>query len=217
MCAIYGAMDRAEFIKLKTANKERGSFCESTLMVNNEQFEIHKVPRTTIDYKFPRKPKYDIYLGHTQAPTSSKRTFTPITSHPFAYENWFVAHNGVLTNFKDLKEEFSPEWENPVDSSIIPFLLHVTEQYVNDPVKCMLTTLELLEGNFSLWIWNAATKTTYLAKCGATLFAKSIDNIFSSVKFAGSDSLEDGVLYELTPEGITAIGSFECESPFFTA
>jgi predicted glutamine amidotransferase len=217
MCAIYGALNRADFLKLREANKERGSFCESTLMVNQEQFEVHKVPKTTFDYKFPRKPKYDIFLGHTQAPTSSKRTFTPVTSHPFVYENWFVAHNGVLTNFKDLKEEFSPEWENPVDSSIIPFLLHVTEQYVDDPVKCTLTTLELLEGNFSLWIWNAATKTTYLAKCGATLYARLIENAFSSVKFSDFESLEDGVLYELTHEGITGIGTFECESPFFTA
>jgi glutamine phosphoribosylpyrophosphate amidotransferase len=216
MCAIYGAPTRVDFLKLRDANKERGSFCQSTLMVNDQQFEVHKVPKTTIDYRFPRRPKYDIYLGHTQAPTSSKRIFTPVTSHPFAYEDWFVAHNGVLTNFKGLKEEFCPEWENPVDSSIIPFLLNVTEQFQGDHVKCMTSVLEMLEGNFSLWIWNAATKTTYLAKCGATLYARLIDNVFSSVKFSDYESLEDGIIYQLTREGITQVGSFDCQSPFFT-
>lgn len=216
MCGIYGAVNRADFLKLKEANKSRGDFCASTLMVNDQQFEIHKVPFTAKNYSFPRKTKYDLYLGHIQAPTSAKRVFTPVTSHPFNYEDWFVAHNGVLTNFKKLKEEFSPEWENPVDSSIIPFLLHVTHQYLNDPVKTIISTLELLEGTFSVWIWNAESKIAYIAKCGTTLFARPLENMFSSVKFSDLEPLEDGTLYQLTHEGITSIGVFDCESPFFT-
>ena len=216
MCGIYGAVTRKDFLKLRDANKKRGDFCSSTLMVNNDQFEIHKVPKTAKAYSFPRKTKYDLYLGHTQAPTSSKRIFTPVTSHPFNYENWFVAHNGVLTNFKQLKEEFCPEWENPVDSSIIPFLLHITQQHLNDPLKSIISTLELLEGNFGLWIWNADTKITYLAKCGVTLYAYMLENRFSTVEYGGMEPLDDGSIYQLTHEGITYVGSFNCESPFFT-
>jgi hypothetical protein len=80
----------------------------------------------------------------------------------------------------------------------------------------MTSVLEMLEGNFSLWIWNAATKTTYLAKCGATLYARLIDNVFSSVKFSDYEPLEDGIIYQLTHEGITQVGGFDCQSPFFT-
>jgi len=216
MCAIYGAVTRKDYLKLKDANKERGSFCSSTLMVNQEQFEVHKVPTTAKDYSFPRRPKYDIFLGHSQAPTSSKRIFTPKTSHPFHYENWFVAHYGVLTNFKELKEEFSPEWENPVDSSIIPFLLSVAEDHSENPEQAILSTLPMLRGTFGLWMWDANTKITYLAKCGVTLYARFLENMFSSVKFSDLEPLEDGVLYQLTPEGITSIGIFDCDSPFFT-
>ena len=216
MCGIYGALSRKDFLKLRDVNKKRGDFCNSFLMVNNDQFEVHKVPFTAKAYSFPRKTKYDLYLGHTQAPTSSKRVFTPVTSHPFVYENWFIAHNGVLTNFKKLKEEFCPEWENPVDSSIIPFLLYITQQHIKDPVKAISSTLELLEGNFGLWMWDADTKTTYLAKCGVTLYARLLDNMFSTVQFSDFEPLEDGTIYQLTHEGITEVGSFDCESPFFT-
>jgi glucosamine 6-phosphate synthetase-like amidotransferase/phosphosugar isomerase protein len=217
MCGIYGSLTRKDYIKLQDVNKSRGDFCSSTLMINNKQFEVHKVPFATKNYTLPRKTKYDVFLGHTQAPTSSKRIFTPVTSHPFNFENWFVAHNGVLTNFKDLKEQFCPEWENPVDSSIIPFLLHVTQQHMRDPVKSIVSTLELLEGNYGLWMWNAETKTVYIAKCGVTLYGKMLDNMFSTVPMSDMEPLEDGTLYQMTPEGITSIGQFDCESPFFTA
>jgi hypothetical protein len=30
------------------------------------------------------------------------------------------------------------------------------------------------------------------------------------------ESLEDGTIYQLTHEGITGVGNFDCESPFFT-
>jgi glucosamine 6-phosphate synthetase-like amidotransferase/phosphosugar isomerase protein len=216
MCGIYGAVTRKDFLNLRDVNKKRGDFCNSSLLVNDKQFEIHKVPLTAKSYSFPRKVKYDLFLGHTQAPTSSKRIFTPITSHPFIYENWVVAHNGVLTNFKKLKEEFCPEWENPVDSSIIPFLLTVAENHIKDPVQAIASTMELLEGTYGLWMWNADTKITYLAKCGVTLHARLLDNVFSSVKFGDFEPLEDGSIYQFTQEGITQVGNFDCDSPFFT-
>ena len=216
MCGIYGSPNRKDFLAIRKANKSRGDFCESALMVNEEQFEIHKVPFTAKAYSFPRKVKYNIYLGHTQAPTSSKRIFAPKTSHPFSYENWFVAHNGVLTNFKTLKEEFCPEWENPVDSSIIPFLLSVSQDHTKSPAQAILSTLPLLEGNYGLWMWNADTKTTYIAKCGVTLFGNLLENSFSSVKYNGMEPLDDGTLYQLTHEGITEIDHFICDNPFFT-
>ena len=56
----------------------------------------------------------------------------------------------------------------------------------------------------------------FLARCGSTIFVDKLNNTFSSVKFKGSEALEEGVLYQLTPEGITSIGLFDCDSPFFT-
>ncbi len=64
-----------------------------------------------------------IYLGHNQAPTSSAREWNEHTSHPFISGDWIVAHNGIITNYNELIDEYIPCHNNPVDSSIIPTLL----------------------------------------------------------------------------------------------
>jgi hypothetical protein len=48
------------------------------------------------------------------------------------------------------------------------------------------------------------------------LFANKIDNTFSSVKFKGSEAVEEGVVYEVTPEGLTSVANFDFNSPFFS-
>lgn len=217
MCGIYGATDREQFINLQKLNTSRGDFCESSLLINKDGYEIHKVPKNAKkDYKFPKRKKFDYYLGHSQAPTSSKRLFTNETSHPFVVDNWIVAHNGVLTNYKELINEFQRPYDNPVDSSIIPFVLYSMAGYTEDEASQVINTLEFLKGTFGLWIHNTNTGNTFLAKCGVTLFADIYENSFSSVKYKSLDPLEEGVLYQLTQEGITSIGTFDCDSPFFT-
>lgn len=219
MCGIYGSSDRDIYLTLQKLNKTRGSKVTSNFLLMDDGFEIHKIPKTARNYKFPRK-KINFYLGHNQAPTSSVRTFNPITSHPFVFDNWIVAHNGVLTNFKELNEQFADgDWNNPVDSSIIPFIIRVFEEMTESNTKedAIIHALSVLEGTFGLWIFNTETQNTYLAKCGVTLFADRIDNIFSSVrdKKKTLESLEDGTLYQLTKEGITVVGMFDCDSPFY--
>jgi glucosamine 6-phosphate synthetase-like amidotransferase/phosphosugar isomerase protein len=218
MCGIYGATNKEQFLNLQKLNLKRGDFCQSSLLINNSiGFEIHKVPKSSFkEYRFPKRKKFDIYLGHTQAPTSGKRVFEPETSHPFLVEDWLVAHNGVLTNFKKLVDQFERPYKNPVDSSIIPFIFYSLESYTSDEVSIIVQGLEMLEGTFGLWIHNIASGNTYIAKCGVTLFADVYENEFSSTKYKSFESLEEGTLYQLTPEGITGIRNFDCDSPFFT-
>ena len=182
MCGIYGSTDRDRYLTLQKLNTSRGDFCESNLLLNNEGFEIHKIPkRAKKEYKFPKRKKFNLYLGHSQAPTSAKRLFDPETSHPFAVENWIVAHNGVLTNYKELINEFQRPYDNPVDSSVIPYILYKLSEYSDDEVEIIVNSLE-----------------------------------FSSVKHKFFDPIEEGTLYQLTHEGTTVVGTFDCDSPFFT-
>ena len=218
MCGIYGATTREQYITLQDLNHTRGDFCESSMLIKNDTgFEIHKVPyKAKKEYKFPKRKKFDLFLGHSQAPTSKKRIFDPDTSHPFIVENWIVAHNGVLTNYKELVNEFKRPYNCDVDSSIIPYVFYSLESYYNNELDIIANGLEFLKGTFGLWIHNVQSNNTFIAKCGVTLFGDVYNNEFSSVKHASYESLEEGVIYQITPEGITQVATFDCDSPFFT-
>jgi len=223
MCGIFGATEQEQFLTLYELNQKRGNFATSICFLSRSgDLHIHRW-NSVIETAHIKKILKDsgdslLYVGHTQAPTSSKRKYAPETAHPFNTQNYTIAHNGVLTNFKELKEMFDPKWKNPVDSSIIPFICTMYEEEFPDcqNVEAITNSLSKLEGTFGLWIYDSAQNTMFLARCGSTLFADKISNTFSSAKFKGSESLEEGCLYQLTPEGITAVGMFDCDSPFFT-
>ena len=90
MCGIFGATDKERFLTLYKLNKKRGTFATSLCLVNNKgDLIIHRWSGSA-DIKLVEKA-FDtdgsgivMYLGHTQAPTSSKRKFnkkrhTPLT------------------------------------------------------------------------------------------------------------------------------------------
>ena len=76
-------------------------------------------------------------------------------------------------------------------------------------------TLSLLEGTFGVWIYNQKNAHIYIARSGSTVYADFLNNEFSSLKEQNFVPLEEGLLYFLTPEGITSVGKFKTNSPFF--
>jgi len=224
MCGIFGATERERFLTLYNLNRERGTFATTLCFVTQKgDMIVHRwsgpVDAKTIDKKFDEEgEKVLFYVGHTQAPTSAKRKYSKDTSHPFTSGNFTVAHNGVLTNFTDLISNYKPTWSNPVDSSIIPYMfaLHEEERNTENNIAAITTSLGQLEGTFGLWIYDSNRRTMFLARCGSTLFANVLTNEFSSIKFKNSEPLEEGHLYQLTPEGVTSVALFDFNSPFFT-
>ena len=230
MCGIFGATELDRFITLYELNKQRGTFSTSMgITTDGGDMIVHRWKGSVTSLQAAaeldnslkiakRVPRY--FVGHTQAPTSSKRKYTTETSHPFHTGSWVIAHNGVLTNFNEIKEEFDPAWENPVDSSIIPTVLKESQKNLegssNLQPEVIAKALALLEGTFGLWIYESAERHLYLARCGSTLFADALNNEFSSIKFKNSEQLDEGILYVLTQEGITPVASFDFNSPFFT-
>lgn len=218
MCGIFGATERERYLNLLKLNKARGDFAQSCALIERSGFEIHKVPlrNAATKYRFPKKKKFDLYLGHVQSPTSAVREFSLNTTHPFIVENWVVAHNGVITNHKQLIDQFEMPYKNPVDSSIIPFILYSMQACYNKEIDIITASLSMLQGTFGLWIHNADTGNTFLVKCGVTLFADLYENTFSSIQTNKLEPLEDGVLYQFTTEGLTTVAEFEYDNPFFT-
>jgi len=237
MCGIFGAKEFDRYLKFYDLNRKRGNFSTACCAVTVQgDLIIHRwsgspalkdvekemknsFKMVEAETNMPCTLKY--FLGHTQAPTSAKRKYSKDTAHPFVYDNWIIAHNGVLTNFKDVKEHFDPKWKNPVDSSIIPYVVKSAEEILvgktdNIEVDSMSHALSLLKGTFGLWFFESNTKNIYIARCGSTVFANVLTNEFSSIEFENCEPITEGHIYQLTAEGITTVGLFDFDSPFFT-
>lgn len=232
MCGIFGSNVFKNFERIYIENKRRGIYSFGSLYTaaNKEIYMTkHKGIRSlTGDYAYVRDFKW--FLGHTQAPTSKQREFSPRTTHPFEDMYHIVAHNGVLENHEEIEEDYLVNHMNPVDSSVIPALagmlldfddLNHLEPNVDTPKTLDLMAIEktcsMLKGTFACWFYSKLTGCIYLARSGSTLFGNINSGEFSSVKVRGlvEDELDEGVVYCVTTEGLAKCGQFETSSPFF--
>ena len=228
MCGIYCSNDFSTFEILEQANRERGNFSTGLTWVNknNKNYDVIK-NEGTVDLEKLQLPysKYKryIYLGHNQAPTSSERAWRDSTTHPFIYGDWIVAHNGVLTNFKQLVKDHLPRHSSKVDSSIIPALLAENDFLMGPPdegvekadeVTNIASVLELLKGTFALWIVNTNSYNIYFARQGSTLFHKGTN--ISSIKGNDYKEVTEGIIYEYKDKGLEPVEGFVSDSPFLT-
>ena len=217
MCGIYGSYNASKFEILDTANQVRGNFASGLYYHDGKNFDFQRT-EGSFNWNDIKLPNGFIYLGHNQAPTSSIRVWNERNSHPFVYKNWVVAHNGVLTNFNELKRTYLQDHENGVDSSIIPALLSHFEKIgstantIERETELIKHVLDLLEGTFGLWIVNTVTLNVYIARQGSTLFFDK--NSFSSAKGQDYDVMKEGSIYKFTKKGFKVVGSFEPKSPF---
>lgn len=227
MCGIFGSSDYSRYVKLYDQNKKRGNFSYGGLFIDTK---IHAIVKTQGTFNFKGKLSIEMkgkttkplnsfknYLGHTQAPTSSKREYSHKTTHPFSEKQWYIAHNGVLSNHNTLRKGLKKfKSINEVDTSVIPPLVYMHTAKSKNEVKGICEALSLLEGTFGLWIYNDRSNSVYLARSGSTLYANYLTNDFSSIIATGLKSLEEGILYLQTVEGLTAVGDFKTNSPFFS-
>lgn len=228
MCGIFGSTDYKRYAKLYLKNRERGAFAYGGLFIDYKMHALIKSPGTfnfnkNLVISVPNNKtkknlsSFDYYLGHTQAPTSSVRKYTHQTTHPFYHKNWFVAHNGVLSNANTIKKGLKGyKTINDVDTSIIPALIYSYSKTSKNEVSTICNALSQLKGTFGLWIYNSKNHNIYLARSGSTLYANFLTNEFTSTKLPKFEQLKEGVLYLLTKEGITSVGEFKISSPFFT-
>jgi glucosamine 6-phosphate synthetase-like amidotransferase/phosphosugar isomerase protein len=219
MCGVYGSFSKKKFIDLGLINAERGNFSCGVFRYNgiSGTYNVHKAEGVFVWDKV-RLQEDDsnelFYLGHNQAPTSNERDWSYDTTHPFRSGDWFVAHNGVLTNFNKLVKEYLPKHENKVDTSIIPALLATfgVIDDENNEHEILRNVISLLNGTFALWLVNTRTMNVYLARQGSTLFYD--EDSFSSIQQNDMISAEDGKIYQFTKEGVIPVANFKNRSPF---
>lgn len=219
MCGIFGSTNFNQFTRLYAKNKERGNFSHGFMYVKrNGTTYVRKgegISEMTGEHAFHYHRQYDSFLGHTQAPTSSERDYKPETTHPFDHGNFVVAHNGVLENHLELAREHRIDIDMiKVDSQIIPMLMD--DLYVGSDVLAIKEACNLLKGIYACWIFCKETKLTYLVRSGCTLYSDSDRTSFSSIKFGNvKQEIDSGTIYCFTPEGLTQVGQFKSDNPFF--
>lgn len=216
MCGIFGSNQYERFKTLYELNKDRGSFAYGGVYTFDEVGPLVQKSKgddlPTAEYDI-RECRY--FMGHTQGPTSSQRVFDPATSHPFRYDEWLVAHNGILSNSKVLAEEY--EVTNPVDSAVIPKLISIKRLDSTDEVHAIEQACNELKGTFTCWVYNELTEETYLIRNGSTLFIDTEECEFSSAKFGGMSQAKEGTIYRVDSinRNIHEVGDFDNSSPFF--
>ena len=210
MCGIAGSSSFDKAFDLYEKNLKRGYFSSGFLSYDEKGNILIKKQKEKFNKEDLFKDiTYNLigpvqYLFHSRAPTNSKEPFSEATCHPFDFDNYYVSHNGIITNFKSFPEH--PEFT--VDSSIIPY--HLTKN--NGDIK---KTFEAYEGLLTCWIYNHLDGTTRIVKAGSSLYMD--DDSFSSVPFKGAQFIEeDGIVFWYYQDKIMQItnSTFKYDNPY---
>ena len=217
MCGIVGYIGKQNTSKiLLDGLKEleyRGYDSAGIAILENDKFELYKAvgkiknlqekvdSNNTID----KEDLQNIGIGHTRWATHGKPT--ELNAHPHLGEYSYVVHNGIIENYKELKDELIVHGHKFVSQTDTEVIVHLFEYYFNqnnDALKSFELTISRLKGAYSiLLITKSEPNKIYFMKHGSPL-AVAHGNEEGEVLFASSDApliglakdvvyLEDGV------------------------
>lgn len=154
-----------------------------------------------------------IGIGHTRWATHGAPT--QANAHPHATEHVAVVHNGIIENFRELKERLIASgvvFETETDTEVIAHLLSEHLSKGDSPIDAAKATFEMLEGAFALgMIFRGEEDLIIAARRGSPLAIGHGD----SAMYLGSDAfalapmtnrisyLEDGDWAVLRRDGAT--------------
>ncbi len=95
--------------------------------------------------------KGKIGIGHTRWATHGKPT--EANAHPHATDKLAVVHNGIVENFRELRDELIADgcvFQSETDTEVVAHLVTRELRKVNDPVKAVENALPRMHGAFAL-------------------------------------------------------------------
>ena len=217
MCGIVGYIGKQNTSQiLLDGLKEleyRGYDSAGIAILENNQFELFKAVGKikNLEEKInscdinKTENLFNIGIGHTRWATHGKPT--ELNAHPHMGEYSYVVHNGIIENYKELKDELISYGHKFVSQTDTEVIVHLFEYYFNqnnDALKSFELTISRLDGAYSiLLVTKSEPEKIYFMKHGSPL-AIAHGNKENEVLFASSDSpliglakdvvyLEDGV------------------------
>ena len=148
-----------------------------------------------------------IGIGHTRWATHGKPT--ELNAHPHLGEYSYVVHNGIIENYKELKDELIEAGHKFVSQTDTEVIVHLFEFYFNisnNANESFNKTIQRLQGAYSiLLITKSEPNKVFFMKHGSPMaIAKNTTEDGDEIFFASSDAplighakdvvyLEDGV------------------------
>ena len=220
MCGIVGYIGKKETTKiLLDGLKEleyRGYDSAGIAVLKDNRIDVFKALGKLVNLEekvnATASDSYELGIGHTRWATHGKPT--ELNAHPHLGEYSYVVHNGIIENYKELKEELTSKGHKFVSQTDTEVIVHLFENFYNqenDTKKAFQNTISRLEGAFSiLLITKADPKKVFFFKHGSPLIVAK-GNEKEEVLFSSSDApligLASSVVY--LEDGVGGIASAE--------
>lgn len=220
MCGIVGYIGKKETTRiLLDGLKEleyRGYDSAGIVVLKENRIDVFKALGKLVNLEekvnATASTGYELGIGHTRWATHGKPT--ELNAHPHLGEYSYVVHNGIIENYKELKEELTSKGHKFVSQTDTEVIVHLFENFynqLNDTKKAFQNTISRLEGAFSiLLITKADPKKVFFFKHGSPLIVAK-GNEKEEVLFSSSDApligLASSVVY--LEDGVGGIASAE--------
>lgn len=153
---------------------------------------------------------FGVAIGHTRWATHGKPT--EINAHPHLGEFSFVTHNGIIENYKEIKDELEKDgvkFVSQTDTEVIVHLFEKNYAKFGDDFEAFEATISRLVGSFAiLLISKISPKKIFFAKNSVPLIVAKSQN--GEIFFSSSDApiigfASEGVYLE---DGIYGVAKF---------
>lgn len=152
MCGIFGIYgNNVNAKKIHTGLKKlqyRG-YDSWGYYINNVSYKrfTGKIPDEINEHK-----ESNFGMGHTRWATHGEPSEK--NTHPISYSNgnWFVVHNGIIQNHKELVEEYNLKHETDTDTEVIVSLCEKFYQFEKNFEKIIENVIQKIEGTYAFLI-----------------------------------------------------------------
>src|SRR5574344_1436914 len=197
MCGIVGYIGKYDTCKILLDRlKEleyRGYDSAGIAVLNEKNIDVFKAVGKLVNLEDKLNASscknYNLGIGHTRWATHGKPTEG--NAHPHLGEYSYVVHNGIIENYKELKDELISLGHNFVSQTDTEVIVHLFEHYnnkLNDAKKAFQETIKRLEGAYAiLLITKKDPEKIFFYKLGSPMIVRhGIEK--DEVLFASSDS-----------------------------